>query len=115
MFSVKLSCNIGDTWHEVDRTSSDEKSWLSRKRLAGNLIDGIGGDCVNFVAVLVEGEVSEGLEVTGNFLEALFLVFHSKEHIHLENVLSSGELLLWDWFAEGVQLFDQDVHQLSRV
>ena len=63
----------------------------------------------------MEGKVAEGLEVASDFLETLLLVFHSKEYIHLENVLCSCEFLVWNWFTEFVELLNHNTHELCRV
>lgn len=63
----------------------------------------------------MEGEVTEGLEVTGNLFESIFLSLHGHKHVHLEDVLGSGQLNLGDGLSESVQLFEEHSHKLSRV
>ena len=113
--SLKKSGDIGDAWDEVDGSTGDDHSWLSREGLGHGGVDLLGGDGVNFLAVLVESQVSEGLEVASNLFESLVLSFHGHEHVHLEDVLGAGQLNVWDWLAESVEFLKEDIHELSRV
>lgn len=102
MLSVELPSNVGDAWDEVDRTSSYKQGWLSREDSTSCLVNLVRSDLVDFITILMEGEVSKCLEVTCDLLKALLLVFHSKEYIHFENVLCSCQFLVWNWFTEFV-------------
>ena len=110
-----MSLDLSDSGHEVDGSSGNNHSGLAREGSGGGSVDLLGGDGVDLVAVLVEGEVAEGLEVAGNLFESLFLSLHGHEDVHLEDVLSTGELDLRDGLTESVELLKEDTHELSGV
>jgi len=107
--------DLSDGGHEVDSSSSDEHSGLASEGSGSSGVDLVGGDGINVLTVLVEGEVTESLEVAGNLLESLFLSLHSHKDVHLEDVLGTGELDLGDGLTESVELFEEHAHELSRV
>lgn len=63
----------------------------------------------------MESKVSEGLEVSGDFLKAVIRSFESHHDVHLEEVLSAVEFTVSDRLTETVKLFNGDRQKLSRV
>lgn len=74
--SLELSLDIGDSWHQVDGSTSHKHGWLSTENLGGGTVDLIRGDSVDSITVLVESKVTVGLEVAGNFFKSFVLSLH---------------------------------------
>ena len=111
--SVKLAADLSDVGDHVNGSSSDYHGWLSCHAGGGSLVNLVRGDSVNLVTVLVEGKVSKSHEVSSNFFKSLVLPLHSHQNVHLEDVLSSGEFLFWNWFTESVELLHKGAHKLG--
>ena len=74
-----------------------------------------GSDAIDFLAVLMESEISVGHEVSCDFFKSILSSLHGHEDVHLQDVLSSVELDLIDWALQGVELLDKKAHQFLRV
>jgi hypothetical protein len=86
---LKLSLNVSNSGNEVDGTTSDEHGGFSRENARSNAVNLVRGNSVDLVAILVEGEVTEGHVVSGDLLKSVLLTLHRHEDVHLENVLSA--------------------------
>jgi len=113
--SVKHSRDIGDARDKVDGTSRDNHGRFASKGLGSSLVDLVRGDVVDLLGVLLEGEVSEGLEVSSDFFKTISRVFKSHHDVHLQEVLSSVEFSIGDGFSESVKFLNSNLQELSRV
>ena len=109
---MELSLNVSDGWDEVDGTTGHKHGWLASKDKSGSAVDLLRGNLVDLLAVLVEGEITEGHVVTGNLLKSVLLSFHGHKDVHLENVLSASELLVGDSLLEAVELFKENSKEI---
>jgi len=89
-----LSLHICDCGNKVDGTSSNNKSWLGGKSSGGSSFDVLRSDLVDLISILVEGKVSIGEEVLGNFLKSILLFLEVGEDLHSELGLSSSEFFI---------------------
>lgn len=113
--SVELPGNVSDCGHEVNGATGNKHGGLAGHSLSGGLVDALGGDGINTLAVLGEGKVTEGHEVAGNLLETLVLALKGHKDVHLEDVLGTGKLLVGDRLAKAVKLLEHDLEELSTV
>ena len=63
----------------------------------------------------MEGEVTEGHVVSGDFLKSVLLSLHGHQDVHLQDVLGAGELLISDAVLEVVQLVEKNGEEVLRV
>lgn len=113
--SVKHSRDISDAGNEVDSSSRDNHGRFASKGLGSSPVDLVGGDVVDLIGVLLEGEVSEGLEVSSDFFKTVSRVFKSHHDVHLQEVLGSVELSVRDRLSESVKFFNSNLQEFSRV
>jgi hypothetical protein len=69
--SVQLLVDISDVGNKIDGISSDNECRFSRECSLSSSIDLAGGDIIDLIAVLVEGQVFECGVVLGHFLESV--------------------------------------------
>ena len=110
-----MAGSVGDGWHEVDGATGNEHGGFASKDLGCGLVDLLGSNRINTLAVLGEGKITEGHEVASDFLKALILALHSHQDVHLEDVLGTGEFLVGDGLTKSVKLLEHHLHKLSRV
>ena len=113
--SVKHSRDVSDAGNQVDGSSRDNHSGFTGKALGGSSVDLLTSDVVDFLGVLLEGEVAEGLEVSSDLFESVSRVFKRHHDVHLEEVLGSVELSVGDRFSESVKFLNSNLKELSRV
>jgi len=113
--SVKHSRDVSDAGNQVDGSSRDNHSGFTSKALSGSSVDLLTSDIVDFLGVLLEGEVAEGLEVSSDLFESVSRVFKRHHDVHLEEVLGSVELSVGDRFSESVKFLNSNLKELSRV
>ena len=113
--SLELFVDVRHAWDEVDGSASHNKSWLAGEAFGHGRVDLLRGDAINSVAVLMEGQVSEGLEVASNLLKSFVLSFHGHKYVHLEDVLGASKFNISDWLTESIKFFQKNSHELSRV
>lgn len=53
--------------------------------------------------------------VAGNFFETVTRVFHSEEEVHLDLVLSTGELSITNAVSEAVKSLDSNIEEILGV
>jgi len=113
--SLELSGDVGKIWNVVDSSSSNNHSWLSREDSGSDGVDLVAGDGIDLLAVLVEGDLSVGREVSGNLFESIALIFHGGEDVHFQDVLGSGKFFWSNWLLESVQFLKSNVDQVVGV
>ena len=110
-YSVELSGNLSNGWDQVDGSTLNEKGWFSTENFGSNSVDIIGADTVDFVAVLVEGKITVGHEVSCDFFKSIVGSFHSLEDVHFKDILSSVEGSIVDWALQAVELISGNFHK----
>ena len=87
-----------------------------RRATEGQLGGGIdlgGGNGINAIAVLGESQVAESHEIASDLLETVTLVLKVMKDVHLENILGSGQLTVWDRLSQTIQLGKHSRQELS--
>lgn len=81
--SVKHSGDIGDARDKVNGSSRNDHSRFTGKAFRSSTVNLVGCDGVDLGGVFLEGEVSEGLEVSSDFFETVTGVLKSHHDVHL--------------------------------
>lgn len=113
--SVKHSRDISDAGNEVNSSSSDNHGRFTSKGLGSSSVDLFGGDVVDLSGVLLQSEVSEGLEVSSHFFKTVSRVFKTHQDVHLQEVLGSVELSIRDRLSKSVKFLNSYLQEFSRV
>lgn len=78
-------------------------------------MDVLSSDSIDLVSVLVEGEVTVGQEVLGNFFKSILLSLEVGQDLHLKLGLSSGKFFITDLVSKVGEFFKSNAEEVLRV
>ena len=113
--SSQLSRDISHGWHHVDAATGNDHSGLALECAGNGRVDLLGGNGVDCLAVLPEGQGTVRLVVAGNFLKTVSGALHSEHEAHLKVVLGSDEFSLIKRSSKSVELLNGDLEEISGV